>query len=264
MLALYHGTTSVCAVKVRIVLAEKGLDWDSRLMNLQRGEQFDPEYLKLNPNGVVPTLIHDDNVVIESTVIMNYLDEVFPDPPMMPADPMDRARARIWMKRVDEGLFPSTVMVTFATANRKAISAMTPERREEYFARTPNPAQRERKRASVEQGLDAPQVAGAIKYFDKFFADMETCLTDRPWLAGDRYTMADAAVTSFIDRADILGMESLWDSRPRVADWYARIRERPAFRSCLTDWVSDSDRERYTVPQDETAAKVRDVLTERD
>lgn len=262
MLKLYHGTTSVCAVKVRLILAEKQLDWESELLNLQRGEQMHPAYLELNPNGVVPTLVHDGNVIIESTVILSYLDEVFPDPPMMPTDPMDRARARIWMKRVDEGLFPSTVMVTFATANRKAVMAMTPERRAEYFDRTPNPAQRERKRQSVEQGLDAPQVIGAVRYFDTFIGDMETALADRPWLAGNTYTMADAAVTSFIDRAEILGMDLLWNGRPRVADWYARIKARPTFKTCLTDWLTDSDRDRYTVPRDEIAAKVQSILAE--
>ena len=261
MLKLYHGTTSVCAIKVRILLTEKGLDWQSELMNLQRGDQHDPAYLKLNPNGVVPTLVHGDNVVIESSVIMAYLEDVFPNPPQMPADPMDRARMRVWMKRVDEGLFPSTVMVTFATANRKAVMAMTPERRREYFDKTPNPAQRERKRQSVEQGLDAPQVVGAVRYFDKFIGDMETTLADRPYLAGEAYSMADAAVTSFIDRADVLGMDFLWrDDRPRVADWYARIQERPTFQSCIKDWLTDTDRARYEVPRDEVAEKVRAIL----
>lgn len=262
MLKLYHGTTSVCAIKVRLVLAEKGLEWDSELLNLQRGDQHRPEYLELNPNGVVPTLVHDGNVVIESSVILAYLEDVFPEPSLMPETPMERARMRLWMKRVDEGLFPATVMVTFATANRKAIVAMTQERREEYFAQTPNPAQRERKRQSFEMGLDAPQVVGAIWYFDKFIGDMEDALADGSYLAGADYSMADAAVTSFIDRADVLGMDELWSNRPRVADWYDRIRDRPTFKTCIKDWLTDSDRDRYDVPRDEIAAKARAILAE--
>ena len=78
MLTLYHGRTSVCSLKVRLALAEKGVgDFESRLLTL-RGDQYDPAYMKLNPNGVVPTLVHDDKVVIESTVIMHYVDECFP------------------------------------------------------------------------------------------------------------------------------------------------------------------------------------------
>jgi len=91
MLELYHSINSVCAQKVRVVLAEKGLEYQERLMTL-RGDQFDPEYLKLNPNAVVPTLVHDGRPVIESSVILYYLDEAFPQPPLMPRDAHERAR----------------------------------------------------------------------------------------------------------------------------------------------------------------------------
>ena len=64
MLTLYHGRTSVCSVKVRLALAEKGVPFDSRLLTL-RGDQFDPGYMKLNPNAVVPTLVHDGHVIVE-------------------------------------------------------------------------------------------------------------------------------------------------------------------------------------------------------
>ena len=83
MLTLYHGRTSVCSLKARLALAEKALNFDSRLLTL-RGDQFEPQYLKLNPNAVVPTLVHDDSVIIESTVIMHHVDEAFPGVPLMP------------------------------------------------------------------------------------------------------------------------------------------------------------------------------------
>src|SRR5918912_1747058 len=83
MLELYHSVNSVCAQKVRVVLAEKGLDYKEHLMTL-RGDQFDPAYMKLNPNAVVPTLIHDGNVILESSVILYYLEDAFPEKPLMP------------------------------------------------------------------------------------------------------------------------------------------------------------------------------------
>ena len=86
MLELYHGYTSVCAQKARLTLAEKGLEWASHVMDLN-GDQLDPAYLKLNPNGVVPTLVHNGHVIVESTVIMHYLDDIFTEPPLMPRDP---------------------------------------------------------------------------------------------------------------------------------------------------------------------------------
>ena len=95
MLELYHHGTSVCAAKPRIVFAEKGLDWFGHYVDILKGEQFAPEYLKLNPKHVVPTLVHDGNVIRESAVIGEYLDEVFPDPPLKPASAVDRAAMRI-------------------------------------------------------------------------------------------------------------------------------------------------------------------------
>ena len=90
MLELYHSVNSVCAQKVRIALAEKGLEYREHLMTL-RGDQFDPAYMKLNPSAVVPTLVHDGRPVIESSVILYYIDEAFPNPPsLMPADPHQR------------------------------------------------------------------------------------------------------------------------------------------------------------------------------
>src|SRR5215471_18866238 len=97
MLTLYHGRTSVCSIKARLALAEKGVAFDSRLMTL-RGDQFDPAYVKLNPNAVVPTLVHDGRIIIESTVIMHYVDEAFPGAALLPPDPHGRVRARMTAK----------------------------------------------------------------------------------------------------------------------------------------------------------------------
>jgi glutathione S-transferase len=83
MLELYHSINSVCAQKVRIALEEKGLEARDHLMTL-RGDQYEPAYLKLNPNGVVPTLIHDGEPITESSLILYYIDDAFPEAPLMP------------------------------------------------------------------------------------------------------------------------------------------------------------------------------------
>src|SRR4029077_10816395 len=77
-----------------------------------------PEYLKINPNGVVPTLVHDGTIIVESTVIIHYLDDLFPDPPLMPRAPLDRTRAHLFKKLMDEYIHPACIVYTFATANR--------------------------------------------------------------------------------------------------------------------------------------------------
>ena len=86
MLELYHNINSVCAQKVRIALNQKGQEAKDHILTL-RGDQNEPGYLKLNSNGVVPTLIHDGVPIVESSLILYYIDEVFPDPPLMPKEP---------------------------------------------------------------------------------------------------------------------------------------------------------------------------------
>src|ERR1700732_3675155 len=97
MLELYHNINSVCAQKVRIALKEKGQEFKEHLLTL-RGDQNDPAYLKLNPNCVVPTLVHDGRAIIESSLILYYIDDAFPDPPLMPRTPELRHRARLYNK----------------------------------------------------------------------------------------------------------------------------------------------------------------------
>ena len=101
MLELYHNINSVCAQKVRIALEEKGQKAEEHVLTL-RGDQNEPAYLKLNPSGVVPTLVHDGHPVVESSLILYYLDEVFPAPPLMPKAPLPRLRVRLYNKLIDE------------------------------------------------------------------------------------------------------------------------------------------------------------------
>lgn len=247
---LYHSSTSVCAIKARLTLEEKQLAWESELLDLQRGDQHRPEYLKLNPNAVVPTLVHDGKVLIESTLIIEYLDEAFPQSALMPADPYLRAQARLFMKKIDDYLHASTSTVTFAAAFRRHFQRLAPQELQARLARIPDPAYRERQQLSIEQGLEAPHVAPALRNFDRYFGDMESALAQTRFLAGDTYSLADAAATSYVNRAAMLGMHTLIEKRSRLADWYERIRSRPSFSRAVTKWFTDADRERFTVDRE--------------
>lgn len=246
MLKLYQGRLSVCAIKVRLVLAEKGLEWEAVDLDLRAGDQHRPEYLQLNPNGVVPTLVHDGQVLIESSVIMQYLDEVFPEPPLQPADALARARMRLWMKRVDEYLHGASATLTYAMVHGPVMRRKTPQELEAYYAGIPNPITRARQRAAIELGLEAPEARQALALFDKAFADMEAELQQRPWLAGDSYSLADAAVTPYVNRFAMLQLANMWTrSRPRVSDWFRRIQERPSFSAAVTAFVTEADMRPY-------------------
>ncbi len=114
MLELYHNNISVCAQKVRIVLAEKNVPWTSRHLSLAKGEQLTPEFKTMNPRGVVPVLVHDGHVIVESSVICSYLDEVFPNPLLSPKNPVERAAMRLWCKLPDDILHMACATVSFA------------------------------------------------------------------------------------------------------------------------------------------------------
>jgi glutathione S-transferase len=111
MLVLYHNDMSLCAQKVRVGLAEKGLEWESRHLVLRAGEHQQPWYLKLNRRAVVPTLIDGDQVVPESNVILEYLEEAFPDPSLAPRDAYGRAKIRLWTKQLDEDVHDSSAAI---------------------------------------------------------------------------------------------------------------------------------------------------------
>jgi glutathione S-transferase len=137
MLELYHHGSSVCAAKVRFALAEKGVEWQGHYLDILKGDQFDPAYMKLNPKAVVPTLVHDRKVIVESTVICEYLDEIFPDPPLQPADAFGRAQMRLWTKAVDETIHPACGEITFATCHRRIVGRLPPAEYQKFLASTP-------------------------------------------------------------------------------------------------------------------------------
>jgi glutathione S-transferase len=223
-LELYHADMSTCAQKVRLVLAEKGLDWTSHALDLRRRDQHNPDYLKLNPNGVVPTLVHDGAPVIESTVICEYLDDAFPDAPMRPADPRERARMRIWTTRLDETLHFHTGVLSGSIAFRHQHLARPADELAAYIAGIPDPVRRERQRQQIELGVEAPQFAASLPVFDRFLSELETQLSQTP----------------YVIRVDELRLTGWLDSRPHLSDWYARIQARPNFGPGYIDWRNDA------------------------
>jgi len=261
MLYLYHGTTSVCAIKVRLTIAEKALPWEGKVLWLQRGDQYRPDYLKLNPNAVVPTLVHDGKVIIESTVIMEYLEEAFPAIPLMPRDSYARSQVRLWLKRVDD-LHVHCGTITTAVAFRRYFMRQTPDGREAYVARVLDPLKRVRLQRIMESGLAAPEATDAARRFDDFIGAMDSAMARSDYLVGDSFTLADAAAIPYVNRADMLGLTGLWkDRRLRVVDWYARMQQRPIYNSAITAYWDDDARQRFDVPREEVWAECTKILS---
>jgi glutathione S-transferase len=259
MLKLYHGRTSVCSVKARLAFAEKGVEFDSQLLTLQ-GDQHDPAYMKLNPNAVVPTLVHDGKVIIESTCIMHYVDDVSPEPPLMPQDPYARSKVHMTTKLMDEYVHNCCTVLTFATANRQNMLKKSVEQLEAELAKSPSKARAEVKRQVYHHGLDAPIVVDALRHHLRLIDRIDAAMKEGPYVAGSDYSLADIAATPYIWRLSKLRLSRLWDDKPGVARWYERIQQRPSFEKAVEGWLTQAEHDRYASFQPDPWPKVQALL----
>jgi glutathione S-transferase len=237
MLKLYTAQNSICTQKVFLTLIEKGLEWDSEYIDLFKNEQYHPDYLRLNPKGVVPTLIHEGQPVIESTLICEYLDETFPEPALVPASPYERSQMRRWSKHIDEGVFEATREISFSAMFRDKMRSMTEAERNGRFNNIGDPGRRARFLSTYEEGVGSPYIAQGVFAFEKMFCEMENDLiSGREWLVGDHFTLADINVMPFVARLDFLGLLDIWTSeRPLVQGWWRRAKSRPSFRGAIAE-----------------------------
>ena len=240
---LFTGRNSICTQKVLITLFEKGLSFETKRVDLFKNEQYDPAYLKYNPKGVVPTLVHDGRPVVESTLICEYLDEAFPSPPLVPSSPYERAQMRLWSKQIDEGIFEATREISFCAMFRDKLRNMTDEQRNVRFNNVGDPARGARFRSTYEHGTDSPYVLFAVAAFEKLFNLMDAALADgRTWLVTNDRTLGDINLMPFVARLEYLGMLDIFIAeRPRVDAWWARSKELASYRKAIPDMLDDED-----------------------
>lgn len=233
-LVLYDTPGSPCARRVRIALLEKGLAWTTRLVDLTRLEQKRPEYLALNPNGVVPTLLHGARVVYESNVITEYLDDVFPGPRLYPEDPWERAQAKMW---------------------QAFELAMAKEFRPLMYLRVIGPIDRLRPRdevlADARHATDDPAHLDWIRrvYDGEVVSEdeaallalqlharldrLEAALAGRAYLVGDRFTIADVSVVPRVAMYPVVQLPLDPAIHPAVCAWVARVEARDSVARSL-------------------------------
>jgi glutathione S-transferase len=237
MLTLYHAAGSVCAQKVRIALSEMGLPWEGRLLDLAKGEQLGPDYLALNPEGVVPTLVHDGLVVRESSLIVEYLDGL-QALPLMPRHAAGRQATKLWLLRTFD-IHPAISTMSFATIFREhERTRRSRQEMEAWLASTPNPFLRARRRELIDKGPDSVHVDGALFTLNGALRDMQAALATSEWIVGETYGLADIALTAYVDRLERLALAGLWvDRYPRVGEWLAAVRERRSYEVAIGDYV---------------------------
>lgn len=227
---LYNAPQSTCSQRVRFVLNAKNIPFTEVKLDLLAGDQVKPDYLALNPNGVVPTLDHDGAIVIDSSVIIEYLDEVAPTPQnFTPRDPVLRAKMRALMRFIDEMPAAAVRVPTFNLAFLPRFAAMS-EEAFVAFAQS-KPLRKEFMLAMGRTGFPQKDLDAALARLRRTYERMDTEIAHSggPWLLGCDLSLADISVMPAIVRMADLGQDGAWQDLPRIQRWYEAIRAHPAF-----------------------------------
>jgi glutathione S-transferase len=238
MLVLYHAGLTPASVKVRLTLREKGLPYESRFLRLLEQDHLSPDYLAVNPDGQVPTLVHDGEVITETTIINEYVDEVFPDPPLRPTSPAARARMRRWGQIAGEYLLQSVATLAWHHAIGPILREKDPAEIDRALARLTVPYQRQKWLKAGRTGFSVQELDDARGKIAYSIAQMEQALTTHRYLAGESYSLADINVLSSVWRVPRWAPELMNEIiSPRTYAWLLMMRARPAVRATLS--ISD-------------------------
>ncbi len=217
-----------------MTLEEKALPWTSHHLNIRTGEHITPEYFGINPNGLVPTLVHDGDVWVESNDIIRYLDDSYPEPRLTPVDDAQLAKLSDWTS------LASAIHVTAAKTyvyssrpkneNRKSAAELERYRQlqsdEELIAF--------HSRCSSAAGLSGEDRRNAERLLHEAFTQLDAHLNAHAWLAGDDFTLADICWVPLHYTLERAGFS--FDSYENVMRWSRTIATRPSFHKAVVQW----------------------------
>jgi len=234
MLELYHAEPAANSMKVLLCLKEKNLPFVSHYVDLLRFEQHQPEFVALNPNGQVPVLVHEGAIITESTVINEYLEDVFPEVRLRPRDPVRVAQMRIWSKFVDEYLCPALSMIGWHAMVRKVAQSLSKDKLDEVLERIPLKEQRDKWATVAGESFTPEQLAESRRKLGVSIERLEKLLEKSEWIAGPEYSLADVNSYTMVAGVARFFPELMNEkSSPRAVAWLQRLNERPAVKAAL-------------------------------
>ena len=227
-LILFHHHKSTCSQKVRLCLAEKRISWVGRFVDIAKEKNLSPEYLAINPNGVVPAILHQGRAVIESSVILEYLDEAFDQGTrMVPEDPIDRANMRAWMRFIDEVPSMAVRVPSYQLVLRKRFDSMSEDEYQQFIQK--NPVRNEFFRRMGRDGFNKVEYGQSILRLEHTVQRMSTALQETTWLCSHHYGLADIALVPIFQRLKELDLVDLLQNEPRVVSWFDHAEARNSF-----------------------------------
>jgi glutathione S-transferase/GST-like protein len=229
MLTLYHWEPNANSGKPMLTLAEKGVAYESHYLDLLKFDQHQPGYLKINPDGTIPALVHNDRVLTESTPMMEYIDEEFDGPPLKPRSALECWRMRWWMRFFDAYFGPSLSMIGWSVFVGPSARQRDPEELQAAIERIPLQSRRIAWRKALFNEFTESELAESRRRVAFAVDVLERHLTAHTWIAGETFSLGDINGFNLGYALPLSQPERCNDTRtPRIMEWLRRIYERPA------------------------------------
>lgn len=235
-LHLFHADISNCSMRVRMVLAEKELPWTSHHLDLRKKETVTPEYFGIHPKGLVPTLVHDGVVHIESNEIIEYIDETYPDPPLQPESETELDEMHQWLRTATEIHVPAVKTLIYTRKIGKVLHKNEAEDAKYRSLQRDPELLAFHGRATTGVGLPKEQVDKAEQTLLGLFDQAEDELSRHRWLVGEQFSLADISWAPL--HFTLSGVDFPFDRYPHVSAWADAIRDRPSFQEGVLRWCA--------------------------
>ena len=224
---LYHAPNSAASQKVRLVLHEKGLSFDEKIIDLANGDQFSESYRAKNPNAVVPTLLDDEQILIESSLIIEYLEEKFGEPALMPECPAKRHQVRLILRKLD-ALHQACGDISYALLSYPIKELYRDERIRFHIQQMTDPVNREHRLSVMQHGIHAPEFLSGVQVHRRLFNYVDELLKNQDFLLGEHISVSDLSLIIYVARLDHLALTHEIEKWPHLSRWYNANKTRPA------------------------------------
>ena len=217
--------------KPLFLLKEKGAEFDFHYINMGALEQHSPDYVKINPNGTVPTVNVDGFSMFESTPGMEYLDEVVDGPRFTPDDPYLCWKMRWWMRFIDEYLMPCLAMQAGSAAGGRM--QMSEEEKDAAVARIPLPERARVWRLILDRGVSDEELAESRRRVTSGIETFEKALGESPYLAGPEFTLADLDAMTTLHSWPLMREDVAAEKTPNLWAWLKRCHARQGIKDAF-------------------------------
>jgi len=234
-LHLYHGDISNCSMRVRMVLSEKGLDWTSHHLDLKKKENISDDYFGINPKGLVPTLIDNGVVHVESNEIIDYIDETYPEPSLRLAD--NNEQMLDWLQLATSLHVPAVKPYVYATMIQKKVQKTAEEEKKYQQLQTNKELKDFHSKHAGGNAFGDKDITRSLEILEQSFTKLENTLEGRIWIMGEQFTLADI---SWIPLHFVLiGCGYPFEKYVNITRWADAFKEKKCYQEGIIKWCAD-------------------------